>query len=317
MWAWSIAAYAAPVGFWHPDDLAPRSEVFVASSQRLQEPFDKQSSASEQLAAALRQYREALDLLGDRAPAAERDRLEALEKEYQRQHAVLQAFADQVVADYDGVFTAAVDRAVAGIKGEVEQCAATIRKGPNLPGMPTREEKNPDCHGEDLNGKLAASVDQDAALKAAIDEILNRPWPTVQLDSAAQAPIGGQARWISVRELMVAAARGPLQSIDQADDEARGKIDAAIESGATVDQLKALEPEAKKIEQDTAAKRAALAAPVLAAADARIAKKWTSEPATGWCANPALLGGCTGEDQSRALVARLVADKKVAKTFPQ
>jgi hypothetical protein len=316
MWTWLVAtALAAPVGFWHPDDLAPRSELFVSSSERLQQPFEDRSGQAESLANALREYREGLDLLGDRAPAAERDRLEALEKEFQRQHAVLQDFADRLVADYDQAFTTAVERAVKA-KGEVVECQATIRSGPALPGVPSREQKNPDCQGEDLNAALAATVDADAALKAAVEEVLARPWPELGLASEAQAPVGGGERWIAVRDLLLAGARPKLQQIEAADDEARMKIDAAIEGGATVEELKALEPEAERIEQETAAKRAALAAPVLAAAEGRMAKKWAGEPATGWCANPVALGGCTGEDASRVLVARLLEDKKVAKSFP-
>ncbi|MEQ1572116.1 MAG: hypothetical protein ABMA64_41190 [Myxococcota bacterium] len=314
MWTLFAVAHAAPVGFWHPDDLAPLSAVFVASSERLQGPFEQRSSDADRLAAALNQYREALDLLGERAPAAERARLEALEKEYNRQHAVLQQFADQLVSDYDAAFTGAVERA-ASSKGEVVQCAATVRSGPALPGMPSRAQSNPDCPGANLNAAIAAVVDADAGLKAALDEILSRPWPEIGLESAAQAPIGGQERWMAVRDLMVAGARERLQQIVAADDEARDAIEAAIEEGSTLEQLTALEPAAKKIEGDTAAKRASLAGPLLELVEARIAKKWKGEVAPGWCANPEPLGGCTGADESRALVARLVEDPKIAKAF--
>jgi hypothetical protein len=181
--------------------------------------------------------------------------------------------------------------------------------------MPTHRTPNPDCQGEDLNAALAAAVDADAALEATITEILGRPWPEIGLDAAPQAPVGGDARWIEVRDLMMAGARSALQRIDQRDDDARGKIEAAIEQGGSVEELRRLTPEADRIEAETAAARAALAAPILAVAEARMAKKWGGEPATGWCANPGPLGGCTGEDASRALVSRLLEDSKVARAL--
>lgn len=314
MWFWLAAAHAAPVGYWHPDDLGPLSNRFVDTSEKLRGPFEARSASAEQLAAALREYQEALDLLGSRAPAAERERLEGLQHEFQRQHAVLQQFADELIADYDTVFMSAVERAVVA-RGEVVQCAAELRQGPSLPGVPSRTVPNPECTGENLNASLASTVDADPALEAGLADILSRPWPTLALESAQQAPIGGGERWLSVRDLMVAGVRDRLRAIDLHDDEARDRIDAAIESGASTEALKALGPEADRIDAETAAARAALAAPILAAAEKRMAKKWAAEPATGWCANPVPLGACTGTDASRELVGRLVDDKKVKQAF--
>jgi hypothetical protein len=319
-WMVAVAAIGAPGGFWHPDDLASLSERYRTSAEQLQGPFEAQSSRAEQLAAALRQYREGLDLLGSRAPAPERERLEQLEKVFQRQHATLQVFADRLVADYDGAFMDAVGRAVAARGGEVVECEATLAQGGGpggrvLPGVPSRRVPNPDCAGEDLNAALAAAVDADGALEAQVAEILGRDWPEVGVEPAAQAPVGGGERWIEVRDLMMAGAREPLQAIDRRDDEARGRIEAAIEQGATVDQLREMAPEAERIESETAAARAALAGPVLAVAEARIAKKWSSEPGVGWCANPGPLGGCIGQNATRELVSRLLDDKKVAKAL--
>lgn len=309
----SVIAWAAPVGYWHPDDLAALSARYAATSERLQGPFADRSDDLESAARALREYREGLDLLGERAPATERERLERLEQQFQRESATLQAFADAVVEDYDREFRAAVDRAVAK-KGEVAECQATLRTGPALPGVPGQTKPNPACTGRDLNAELAKAVDGDELLTTSLDEILGRPWPEVTLDVAAQAPIGSGVRWLSARGFVAAGARGQLQAIDRADDEARTSLEAAIESGASVEELRKLEPEAERIEAQTAARRAALGGPLFAVAEARMAK-WTDAPATGWCANPAPLGGCTGEDGSRAAIDRLLADKKVTKAF--
>ena len=315
MWqALVSAAVAAPVGYWHPADLAPRSKLFVTASETLQTTYGDRERAITSLSAALRQYRTALDLLGDRAPAAEQERLEGLERDYQRQYAVVQAFADDLIGGFDGAFQAAVDKAVAAAGGAVE-CEAMIASGARIPGMPARTAPNPACQGDDLNAALAAAVDADPALKTAIDEVLARPWPPMALPPEPQAPVGGGERWLSVHDLMMAGARDALQAIELRDDEARDAIEAKLEQGATTEELKALEPEAQRIEAETAKARADLAAPVLAAAGAAMAK-WKGESATGWCANPAALGGCSGADASRDLVGRLVDDKKVAKTWP-
>lgn len=316
--AWAAPKAQGPVGFWHPDDLAPLSQRFVSSSEKLQEPFGLRQNDADRLAGALRQYREALDLLGPAAPAAERERLERMEHTFQREHAVLQAFADQVVDDYDAAFMAAVERAVTGLGGEVRQCEAevvTATSGPRIPGMKPASQPNPDCVGENLNARLAAVVDADPALTAAIDQILARSWPSLTVDAEPQAPIGPSGRWLWVRDLMVAGARDALTAIDRADDDARAKFEASVEEGASPEALAALAPEARKVTEQTAAARAALAAPVLEAA-AGAMSRWKGESPAGWCANPALFGGCTGDNQSRDLVGRLVDDKKVQKVFP-
>jgi hypothetical protein len=315
MWVWFAAAQAEPIGHWHPDDLAPRSTVFRSSSEKLQEPFGARSSTLEQLATALREYREGLDLLGASASAAERERLDQLEKAFERQRVTLQTFADELVADYDEAFMAAVKRALATHGGEIEECPDQVADGPSIPGLPSRARKNPDCHGPDLNVSLATTVDSDSELTASLSEILSRPWPAVALERAPQATVGGTDRWMLVRDLFVAGAREELKAIDQEDDQARMRIEAAIEGGASTEELKKLEPEVQRIEAETAARRAALAGPVLAVVDTRIAKKWAGEASTGWCAQPVLLGGCAGKDATKELVSRLLDDPKVDKAL--
>lgn len=314
MWSGLVAiALGAPVGYWHPDDLAPLSKTFAGSSDQLSSAFEARQRAVEQLSAALRQYRVGLDLLGDRAPQAERDRLDTLEREYQRQHATLQAFADALIGDYDTAFQAAVDRALAKL-GEATECEAEVLEGRPIPGIPPKTKPNPACSGRNLNPEVALAVDADATLRAAVDAILGRPWPEAALPREAQAPVGGGERWLSVHDLFMAGAADALRAIDQRDDDARTGIEARIEEGASPEELAKLLPEADRIAAETATARAALAAPVIAAAEAAMTK-WKGEPAAGWCANPGVLGGCTGADQSRDLVGRLVDDKKVAKSW--
>jgi hypothetical protein len=305
------AALAEPVGFYHPEDIAPRSELFAEASANLSGPFEQRAGALEQLAVALRHYREALDLLGDRAPQAERERLEAIEKSFHRQEAELQAFADALVGDFDGAMRGAMERAAASY-GEAMRCQGQIAAGPRVPGMPVKTQKNPECQGRDLNADIAAAMDADAELKAVVDEVLGREWPAVTFPEEPQAPVGAGEQWLSVRDLLVAGARDALRAIDREDDQARMAVEAALEQGDA--DLEALKATVTGIEQRTAEARAALAAPLLALAEARLAK--LKEPPTAWCANPRLLGGCTATDRSTDLVGKLLDDKKFAKALP-
>ncbi len=150
------AALAEPVGFYPPEHIAPRSELSAEASANLSGPFEQRAAALEQLAVALRHYREALDLLGDRVPQAERERLEAIEKSFHRQEAELQAFADALVGDFDGAMRGAMERAAASY-GEAMRCQGQIAAGPRVPGMPVKTQKNPECQGRDLNADIAAA----------------------------------------------------------------------------------------------------------------------------------------------------------------
>ncbi|MCA9569170.1 MAG: hypothetical protein KC656_15080, partial [Myxococcales bacterium] len=182
------------------------------------------------MVAALDQYREALDLLGPTAPAAERQRLEGLQTTLHREQAVLQAFADRVTEDYDAVFVAAVQRAIADVDGEVEECRRQELEPMRPPTDGTVEPpaRRPQCESKDLNGVLAGVVDADRVLATALDEIVGREWPTITIPAEPQAPIGRGERWLRVRDLMSAAANGPLYTIDRAAADARARIAATL-----------------------------------------------------------------------------------------
>ncbi len=313
----TIAA-AAPTGHYHPEDIMVRSKVFAEASDRLSRVFDERSRSLRRLAQALVTYQEALDLLGDRASRAERTRLTELRREYARQEAQVQLVADGVVEDFDSAMVAAMERATRPF-GETQRCKARIVEGPRLPGVPVRDRPNPDCKGRDLNDAIAEAMDADETLASTVDEVMDRSWPTVTIDEAPQPPVpagGGEAidEWILVHDLLVAAAGESLKAITDRDDEAREAIDAALETEGDVD-VEALRTQVNQIEQKTGSARAALAAPILDAAEARLAKK-AKGVTIGWCANPRLLGGCQGTDATKDRVALLMSDRKFGKSLP-
>ncbi|MBA2322443.1 MAG: hypothetical protein H0V89_14960, partial [Deltaproteobacteria bacterium] len=173
-----------------------------------------------------------------------------------------------------------------------------------------RTQPNPACQGEDLNPKIAAAVDADAALTAQLDTLLGGAFPEIALESKAMPPVGAGDDWISVSSFFARGAAEKLAAIDSADDDARVEIDAAVEAGDEAAVL-AMKERAAEIAASTAKARADFATPVLAAANQILAK----DGAVAWCANPNLLGGCTGTDVTATRGAALLDEAKVEKAL--
>jgi len=307
-------ATASVTGHYHPEDIQVQSKVFVEAAERLSTVYDERSRSLRQFASALNEYREALDLLGSRASDVEQTRHGELLRAYAKEEAAIQFVADGVVEDFDSAMVAAMDRAISQL-GEVQRCKARLQTGPRLPGMPVREEPNPECEGRELNDDIAKAMDADAELKATVDAVLSRPWPSVTLEQAPQAPIGDDVtEWVLVHDLLVGGAQGALELIDDRDDAWRESIDEALESEGELD-VDALRSQVRRIEQQTADARAALATPILAMAEERLAKK-AKDANVGWCANPRAFGGCTGRDATRERLAMLLDDKRFTKSLP-
>ncbi|MCB9671802.1 MAG: hypothetical protein H6734_20160 [Alphaproteobacteria bacterium] len=303
---WVTAALA---GFYHPRDVAAESGMYGSVAQVAATRASDAQQRARSLALALQDYEEALDLLGPAASEAERARLHALTRQYNRELAVLQAAVDRLVGGFDAAFVASMERALAKHPGAV-RCERDVATGPSIPGLGARTQRNPACQGDDLNSAIAAVMDADPRLAADLD-VLDAALPGFTLEPVPTSIVAD--RWIGVAPFFQAAAGKALKGIRRADEEARLPIEAAIEQGASREELEALKPRAEAIDADTARRRAELGVPVLARADAVLAKK---APGVGWCAQPATLGGCTGTDATAELAAVLRADKKLQKALP-
>ncbi len=301
-------AFAAPAGHFHPDDVGAASSLMVEASQSLSTTFEARSTALRKVAGALRAYREGLELLGPRAPQPAWDRLAALEKRYHREEAVLQTFADEVVADFDAAMQAGLGRATAKW-GELQRCRAELEVGPRVPGMRGRTEPNPECEGPNRNAAIAEAMDGDGALRASVAEVVAREWPDVTLEEEPQPSIGTAEGWVELRRLVSARSKDALRAIDRADDELRMEIEAALEQPDP--DLEALKARVAEIEAVTAAARGELGARVIAAAESRAPKKAGGPVA--WCANPEVLGACVGPDRTAEVVPALMGDRKFVK----
>ena len=300
-------------GHYDPVEVARQSEAYARAADAAGAAFKERSSQVEVVAAGLVAYEEALDLLGSRAPADQRDRQAALEKAFFREKAVLEAFAGTMMDDFDTEFSNAVTRATPD--GAVA-CQTMIPTGKALPGMPAPMKKNPDCEGEDHSSAIAAKIDADPTLTKAIDEILAIEWPAITLPTEPQAPVGPAERWLAVQPFFRKVAGSALKRIDQADDDARLPIYAALKDDPSLEAQRALVDDAKAIDRKTAEARAGVAEPVLTAIDGWNAKKAKKDLDVGLCANPIPFGGCTGKDATSEIGAMLREDKKVARTLP-
>lgn len=304
---WITTALA---GFYHPIDVAAGSRAYDEAAAETSGRASALQRQARSYAIALNDYEEALDLLGPRADPSERATHASLTKAYNRQLAVLQVEIDELVAGFDTAFGDALTRALQAHPGAV-RCEKTVASGPSLPGMPGRRVANPACTGDDVNQALADAMDRDAALRLALTDLFERRLSAFDLP-AEPAPLAAES-WIGVAPLFQAASRDALRTLRRSDEEARLEIEAAMEEGATPEQLAALRPKAAAITAATAAARAEAFAPALERADKVLAKKL---PGAGWCARPELLGGCSGEDVTKAGAALLSKDAKFGRLLP-
>jgi len=313
--ALSLSAQAQD-GYYDTTSIAMASEVFTEANA-LQTQYAEVSGRSGAIATALNEYQTALDLLGPAAPEGQQEHLDDLARRFAREQATLQAFVDTLITDFDGTFTAAMERAIAAHDGTATECEGRVAVGRQLPGMPARTEANPDCEGEDLNATLAAAMDADPELRPAVVSLMATPWPTLTVADAPQPPTGG-AVTVPVVPFANEVLSDTLRRIERAEDEARLPIDAALEDGTDDAETARLREQVSRIEAQIAGLRHNAFAPVMAAAAKRFAKaEKKGGPEVGWCANPAFFGGCTVPLLDETAWIMVANHKKVQKAARQ
>lgn len=289
----SSAALAVPDAHYHPDHVASASTLFAQVSEASAPVFEDRQGTAAVRAAGLRAWSLGLDLLGDRAPAPEREALAASRKAFFRDQAVISAFASDVMTDVDTAFSEALTRALDAEGGAAwpvcrETASRGLRMQPRLGAAPPPT----DCPGDDRSEALAARIDADPLLQRAIASLTTADWPAFSpLPGPGEATPGTGA--LDVVDALRRHAKDALAAIEAADDAARLPIDAALEQDLSGDARDALRAQVAKIEATTRARYGSLASPVLAAVDAvaaRLAKRGGPTPA--WCARPASYGGC-------------------------
>jgi len=305
----------ATTSFYHPNDIAAASTEFSRASAATSQIFSDRASQASAIAGALNVYEEALDMLGGRVNSAERARQKELTQTFNREFAVLSAFAGVMAEDFDQELTAAMDRALQTIAPGAVECLGMVpATAAALPGIDVPLKKNDKCIGQAVNTAVAALMDKDSALIAAIDEIAALEWPAITLEPVAQTPARADGGTVDVARFFQQIYARELNIIREHDEMSRLPFQTAIEEGSSVDKLKQLELQAVQLTQKTTQKRATLCRPVFESAEAFMTK-WNKkgfEP-YGWCANPQLLGGCVGEDRTKEILKRLLEEPKFVK----
>jgi len=304
----ALATTAFAGDYYHPTDVSAASAQFQRAAQATQEPLGAMQDRLDAQAQALVDMELALDLLGERAPASQRERLVELRRLHARQRAVAQLFIEELAGDFDTAFSEALQRSLSGRTPEICRAQASI------PGPRARASSS--CSGTAINGALAHSMDSDKALELAVSELVSRPWPTVGLDASAARAVGPDgAPTLDITAWFRSAVGPRLSGIDHADEADRLPIEAAVEDGASAEQLERLRADAAAITAHTAAARLALSEPVLAAIEQGQAKG--KLPPFTWCAQPELLGGCDATTAAPELGEALLASKPVRKALPK
>ncbi len=305
----STFARAEPAGHYHPVDIAAASARFADAQEVAGRVFQERQAQAREMAAALTAYETALDLLGDRAAPAERERHTALRTTFGRQSYAVQAFAQAQLDAFDEAFQAALARALGARTAVLCEAAPArgLRMGP-MGGAPKGEP----CQGPALNSELAAAMDRDPQLARAIAELVDAVWPAFTPDVAPQAPTGNATTYLIVDRWLAREGAAALRAIDVADEEARAPFAIAIENDAPLEERRALVEAARSLTARTAAARAAWAHPVLVAAETAASKAGTP---LSWCAQPEVFGGCQGEALSESAAAALLANGRVQRAM--
>ena len=298
------AASAADAGHYHPDAVAAKSALFVEAAGAMGPAFDEAQSELTRLGAALETLDAGVLLLGERAPDALRDWAGETRKRTTGWYLQIQRHVGLLQEDFSGEFGGALARALEAQEGPVQECGAT--------GIAAIMGGKKQCPGADLNATLAEQLDQDPQLQAFVAEIADVPWPQSTVSPRTWAPVAitGTERWVSADAVLSRFASGAL-------DRRAADLEAALEP--LEEGLERGEPGA--VERGQGARDAyagALAADgallweAMAGALTKAEKK--GGPAgVGVCPVPASLGGCEGEDATRAVLDTLAADKRFGK----
>jgi hypothetical protein len=304
----SAFADELPPAHYHPDKIAAKSEIFAEFSRSLSPRFDTLQADLSRWSQPVEDLERAVLLMGDRAPEALQDYAEEQRRTLVHQYLTAQAHVttveDDSAATFGDAMGAALDQFVSDYA--LYECGESMSLV-NLAGPGGRAKAR--CEGESLNEAIAAALDGDAALRAAVDEMIGLEWPQVALTPAEQAavPLTGGDGYIQLAQLAEALDGQTLSSMAANLEDKLSPVESRIAAG---DEAALTEAEAIRERYELAM---AARGDQLLEAVARVLEK--DRALVGICANPEALGGCAGEDRTRELVPELVGHKKIVKAL--
>jgi hypothetical protein len=296
-------ATAAEPAHYHPDDVAKASARFAEVAGAMGPAFEERSGRLASLGASLGELEIGVALLGSAAPPEVTAWSDTARRQLVGEKVRLQKHVDLLQEDYGAVFGAAVERALPTVgKGlSVKECGAT-----GVAAMMGRKS----CVGTDLNGPLAKAIDADATLAKELADIGAVEWPSFEVPTkrVPVVTLTGTERWVSGGALAQKLVGARLKA-------KRLALETAL-AGILPDDPTEADIAAAKAEKDAYLADLGRDGETLRAALAEAlgrAEKKGGPAKVGWCANPAALGGCAGEDVTAAVLAALAADKAFAR----
>jgi hypothetical protein len=307
-------ALAGQPGYYHPDDIAAASARFAEAAEAMGPAFERAQTTLGSLGRDLEELERNTALLGDDAGEALESWYTGTQRSVTGQYLQIQRHVDLLQDDYANVFTVAVEQAIARV-GAGRELAECTKSGGVSSMLRRSTAGSATCKGEDVNAAIAAAIDADTALSAAVREINAVPWPALSVTPAAQPvhPVTGTVRYVSLSPLARRYVDDRADARLEAFEDALSPLEDAISEGdqAAIDEAGRLKDVYRAgLAEDGAALQAALRKSLV-----RAGKQLPGFAEVGLCANPDDLGGCTGEDITVSVAALLRDDRKFQKAM--
>ncbi len=292
-----------------PDGIAQRSAVFRSYSERLAPQYEHLQQGLGKAGQGIEQLERGVLLLGDKATPELKAHLKNTRRTLNHAFLVAQEHITFLETDSQTVFEAAMERAIEQHKAgrELVECS---KPGGLMSFGPGRGQQN--CAGENIDAALASTMDEDETLKAAVESILSVGWPVVDFEPKPWAAVSltGEAGHVQVAALAHAYLTNDLGAL-----EAKLERDLApVQAGLSSEETKAASLEkawALRAAYETSVGKAG--ARLWAAMEKPLNKK---NQFIALCPNPAVYGGCPGEDRTEEVLAILQANRKFRKAYP-
>jgi len=334
-----IAAVPAGAGesFFSMMHLQGKSKLFGRVSAASQENNDRAQREVVTTGRALDAFGDALVAAqlrtGSRPEAASR-RHGALTARFDLDWKALNGFVDGLVMDTDRAFVEALERQVAVLEEREGITLGSCEPPQGVLGMAMGES---DCEGTDYTDHLAALMDEDPALVAAVDDVATRAWPTMRPEREPLAPVALTAgetvaddvAWFSpatlvedaelfepVQDGLVEGYRLSEREVDSYRQTVRANLELLGEEDPLVaearEKLRRASSELTTWREQATGEAIALAWE-LAEKDGDALRKELGVDALGVCLQPRDLGACPGADRTGDVGTYLSSRKKAVK----
>ena len=163
----SNVAMAQDAAYYHPQQIAEQSQVFVTASETSAPKFQESQTIFARFSNGLEELEVGVLVTASRLDDSIKAHAEEMRREIMASYLQTSAHVELLQTDYMTVLLP-LERALATDLGtdNIVECGAT-----GIAALTGRSS----CQETDLNGKLASIIDQDVELKTAIEEINGVP----------------------------------------------------------------------------------------------------------------------------------------------